>query len=324
MPLWYDRYVDLREAYRVLEADLGASREVVRSARNLLARVWHPDRHQDDRALHERADSKLKQINAAYEAIESAGFPTRLDLDPPTPEPTDGRRQTEHSGAHGAAARSHYPPPPRDGAPRTHAPPPPQNDHSPHAPPPPYAAPPPPYTSSPPPYTSLPQYATETSSSGQQSTTNTRSVFVTLALVGSALFGFYVYNENERPLPALRVAAKSDAVLRDEVLALAAAKSTPRRDSNAMLRAQIGALRPQLVRCLEEHAGSISAALEGAAVVQINARGRVDAVEIKPAAIAATYLGACIRTIFSEQRFAAQRESLEITVPFSAKPRISP
>jgi serine/threonine protein kinase len=104
----------------------------------------------------------------------------------------------------------------------------------------------------------------------------------------------------------------------------AAAKSTPRRDSNALLRAQIGALRPQLVRCLGEHAGSISAALEGAAVVQINARGRVDAVEIKPPAIAATPLGACIRTIFSEQRFAAQRESLEITVPFSAKPRISP
>jgi hypothetical protein len=67
--------VELVDAYRVLEIAPGATKEQAREARNVLAKVWHPDRHQGDPKLHDRAADKLRQINDAYGAIESAGFP---------------------------------------------------------------------------------------------------------------------------------------------------------------------------------------------------------------------------------------------------------
>lgn len=82
----YAHSMELSDAYRVLEVEEGASREVVREARNVLVRVWHPDRHQGDRTLHQRADSKLKQINEAYDAIEAAGFPRAVTRPPPPHE----------------------------------------------------------------------------------------------------------------------------------------------------------------------------------------------------------------------------------------------
>jgi outer membrane protein assembly factor BamE (lipoprotein component of BamABCDE complex) len=67
--------VDLAEAYRWLEIAPGATKELTREARNVLAKVWHPDRHQGDPKLHDRAAEKLRQINEAYATIERAGFP---------------------------------------------------------------------------------------------------------------------------------------------------------------------------------------------------------------------------------------------------------
>jgi hypothetical protein len=67
--------VELVDAYRVLEIAPGATKEQAREARNVLAKVWHPDRHQGDPKVHDRAADKLRQINDAYGAIESAGFP---------------------------------------------------------------------------------------------------------------------------------------------------------------------------------------------------------------------------------------------------------
>jgi hypothetical protein len=67
--------VELVDAYRVLEIAPGATKEQAREARNVLAKVWHPDRHQGDPKVHDRAADKLRQINDAYAAIESAGFP---------------------------------------------------------------------------------------------------------------------------------------------------------------------------------------------------------------------------------------------------------
>jgi hypothetical protein len=70
--------VELVEAYRILEVAPGSPKEVTREARNLLAKVWHPDRHATDPKLHDRAAAKLLQINEAYAAIEAAGFPTEI------------------------------------------------------------------------------------------------------------------------------------------------------------------------------------------------------------------------------------------------------
>jgi hypothetical protein len=71
----YARRVELADAYRVLEIAAGASKDEAREARNVLAKVWHPDRHQGDPKVHDRADRKLRQINEAYEILETAGFP---------------------------------------------------------------------------------------------------------------------------------------------------------------------------------------------------------------------------------------------------------
>jgi len=67
--------VDLADAYRVLELAPGASRDEAREARIVLAKVWHPDRHQGDPKVYERADLKLRQINEAFATLETAGFP---------------------------------------------------------------------------------------------------------------------------------------------------------------------------------------------------------------------------------------------------------
>jgi DnaJ domain len=67
--------VELADAYRVLEIAAGASKDEAREARNVLAKVWHPDRHQGDPKVHDRADRKLRQINEAYAFLETAGFP---------------------------------------------------------------------------------------------------------------------------------------------------------------------------------------------------------------------------------------------------------
>jgi hypothetical protein len=67
--------VELADAYRVLEIAAGASKDEAREARNVLAKVWHPDRHQGDPKVHDRADRKLREINEAYAALETAGFP---------------------------------------------------------------------------------------------------------------------------------------------------------------------------------------------------------------------------------------------------------
>jgi len=74
------RNVELVEAYRILEVAPGSPKEVTREARNVLAKVWHPDRHATDPKVHDRAAAKLLQINEAYAAIEGAGFPSLTEL----------------------------------------------------------------------------------------------------------------------------------------------------------------------------------------------------------------------------------------------------
>ena len=69
--------MELREAYRVLDLDEGASAEAARDARNLLAKVWHPDRHANDPALQKKAELKLAQINEAFDTLKAASFPAK-------------------------------------------------------------------------------------------------------------------------------------------------------------------------------------------------------------------------------------------------------
>lgn len=84
----YDGRMTLEEAYGELEIAKGSPEAEVRQARNILLRVWHPDRHQHDPKLKEAAEKKTAAINVAFSLIESAGFPSLEDIPKFNPELT--------------------------------------------------------------------------------------------------------------------------------------------------------------------------------------------------------------------------------------------
>ena len=57
--------------YQVLEVEAGASQADIKQAYRDLAKVWHPDRFSGDSTLQQKAQEKLKRINAAYEFLKS-------------------------------------------------------------------------------------------------------------------------------------------------------------------------------------------------------------------------------------------------------------
>lgn len=59
-------------ALQVLELRAGASGPEIKAAYRMLVKVWHPDRFQDDKAMKDTADAKLKSINTAYVFLTSA------------------------------------------------------------------------------------------------------------------------------------------------------------------------------------------------------------------------------------------------------------
>src|SRR6185503_11273118 len=67
----------LDECYVVLGLPPFAGRADVSAKYRLLIQVWHPDRFEHQQRIREQAEEHLKQINAAFKQIESAGFPER-------------------------------------------------------------------------------------------------------------------------------------------------------------------------------------------------------------------------------------------------------
>jgi GUN4-like/DnaJ domain len=57
--------------YQVLELEPGVSQAEIKQAYRDLTLVWHPDRFFDNPRLRQRAEEKLKQINAAYAFLKS-------------------------------------------------------------------------------------------------------------------------------------------------------------------------------------------------------------------------------------------------------------
>ena len=57
--------------YSALDLKPGASFDDVKRAYRELAKVWHPDRFGNDKKLLDRANSKLGEINAAYERLKN-------------------------------------------------------------------------------------------------------------------------------------------------------------------------------------------------------------------------------------------------------------
>src|SRR5262245_34692195 len=61
-----DRY---EHALRVLGLERGATKQAIKDAYRDLIKVWHPDRFGSDARLREKAQDKLKEVNAAFEQL---------------------------------------------------------------------------------------------------------------------------------------------------------------------------------------------------------------------------------------------------------------
>lgn len=57
------------EALRVLGLEPGATEQAIRDAYRDLVKVWHPDRFGSDVRLREKAQDKLREVNAAFEQL---------------------------------------------------------------------------------------------------------------------------------------------------------------------------------------------------------------------------------------------------------------
>jgi len=60
---------DISHYYKILELEQGASQPEIKRAYRDLAMVWHPDRFSNPR-MQQKAEARLKQINAAYEFLK--------------------------------------------------------------------------------------------------------------------------------------------------------------------------------------------------------------------------------------------------------------
>ena len=63
--------MDVRKYYEILELTPGVSREDVAQAYKDLVNVWHPDRFSKIPRLRKKAEKKLKEVNEAYEKLQS-------------------------------------------------------------------------------------------------------------------------------------------------------------------------------------------------------------------------------------------------------------
>ena len=63
--------MDIKRCYEILELDPGASPDEAKQAYKDIVNVWHPDRFSSNLRLKEKAEEKIKEINAAYDTVKS-------------------------------------------------------------------------------------------------------------------------------------------------------------------------------------------------------------------------------------------------------------
>ncbi|MCP4666438.1 MAG: J domain-containing protein [Deltaproteobacteria bacterium] len=63
--------MNIERCFHILELDQRASLKEARQAYKDIVDVWHPDRFSHNPRLKEKAEKKLKEINTAYEVVES-------------------------------------------------------------------------------------------------------------------------------------------------------------------------------------------------------------------------------------------------------------
>ncbi len=63
--------MNLKQCYITLEIHENATTEEIRQAYRDLVTIWHPDRYQGNLRLQEKANEKLKELNAAYDMLKA-------------------------------------------------------------------------------------------------------------------------------------------------------------------------------------------------------------------------------------------------------------
>jgi curved DNA-binding protein CbpA len=95
--------MDINRCFEILELDRGASVEEAKQAYKDIANVWHPDRFSHNPRLREKAEKKLKEINAAYATVKS--FLSQKG-EAKWESGADTKSQTQADGAHTAKPKA--------------------------------------------------------------------------------------------------------------------------------------------------------------------------------------------------------------------------
>src|SRR5215470_2582119 len=99
-----DRY---EHSLHVLGLEPGATQQAVKDAYRDLVKVWHPDRFGSDARLREKAQDKLREVNAAFEQLR--GYSATNARRRPEPVRPPQPRETEFASSRAPAAPAERP-----------------------------------------------------------------------------------------------------------------------------------------------------------------------------------------------------------------------
>jgi curved DNA-binding protein CbpA len=107
------------DALKTLGLERGASRNEIRDAYRVMVKVWHPDRFSNDGKLRSKAEEKLKEVNAAFQRLNSSADTTPARAASATKKPEEkaeaqkpyetSKTSTRTSEWYSASANQWYP-----------------------------------------------------------------------------------------------------------------------------------------------------------------------------------------------------------------------
>ena len=95
--------MDIRQCFDVLELDSNASMDDAKQAYKDMVNIWHPDRFSNNPRLKQKAEDKLKEINEAYEMMQSF-LSSKKPLEPE--KATHGKADSESDISANASSRA--------------------------------------------------------------------------------------------------------------------------------------------------------------------------------------------------------------------------
>jgi len=92
--------MDIKRCYEILELNQHASPEAIKQTYKDIVNVWHPDRFSHNPRLKKMAESKLKEINMAYETLKAylSCKPNHASACGEKAGPRDNEKDPSHNG----------------------------------------------------------------------------------------------------------------------------------------------------------------------------------------------------------------------------------